>query len=333
MNKLKIGVSALCGSLAAVSAANAGEMVVKGGATVTHTSLEGQVTGNPIGMNSGLTFVGSGELDNGTTFTLTLTDADQSAYSAGSISMTTPSMGTFTVDQSGGGIDRYDDMMPTAWEETNGTGLSTGLQTVAGVGGNTNIEWGLPSDMLPDGVSANIAYSFTNSGGAINDKSVGGDAGGTGSGYDITIGHSGLMDGLNVFAGYSAIEQDSATSDGDRTGKVLGATYAVGSVTVGYQWSEDARQAVGGAVVSSYENNAYGISFAVNDDLSISYGMHKSDQAKNNGTSVELEGTSLQMAYSMGGASIKIAETSVDEGNYNTATDRDATTVALTLAF
>ena len=166
MNKLtKIGATALCGSLAAVSAANAGEMVVKGGATVTHTSLEQETTGNPLGMNSGLTFVGSGELDNGTTFTLTLTDADKSAYSAGSLSMTTPSMGSITIDQSGGGIDRYDDMMPTAWEETNGTGLSTGLQTVAGVGANTNIEWGVPADMLPDGVSANVAYSFSNSGG------------------------------------------------------------------------------------------------------------------------------------------------------------------------
>ena len=87
------------------------------------------------------------------------------------------------------------------------------------------------------------------------------------------------------------------------------------------------------AAVSSYENNAYGLSFAVNDDLSLSYGVHKSDQSKQNGTSVELEGSSLQLAYSMGGASIKVAETSVDNGNYNSATDKDATTVALTLAF
>jgi len=335
MNKLtKIGVTALCGSLAAVSAVNAGEMVVKGGATVTHSSNEGDVTGNPLGMNSGITMVGSGELDNGTTFTLTLTQADQVAYSAGSIAMTTPSMGSITFDHgSGGGIDRYDDMMPTAWEETNGTSLGTGLQTVAGVGANSNIEWGLPADMLPDGLSANVAYSFANSGGAINDKGVGGDSGVAGSGYDITIGHSALMDGLNVFAGYSTTEQFAANTTGDRTQKVLGATYAVGAVTVGYQWSEDALQSNVAAAVSSYENNAYGLSFAVNDDLSLSYGVHKSEQNKTNGTSVELEGTSLQLAYSMGGATIKVAESSVDNGFYNSATDKDATTVALSLAF
>ena len=66
MNKLtKIGVSALCGSLAAVASAHAGSMSVSGGATATYTSNEGSVTGNPIGLSSGITFSGSGELDNG----------------------------------------------------------------------------------------------------------------------------------------------------------------------------------------------------------------------------------------------------------------------------
>ena len=38
---------------------------------------------------------------------------------------------------------------------------------------------------------------------------------------------------------------------------------------------------------------------------------------------------------SVGGASIKFAETSVDDGSYTsgTANDRDGTTIALTLAF
>ena len=75
MNKItKIGLSSLCSSLAALSAAQAGEMSVSGGATVTHSSNQGEVSGNNLGMNSGITLVGSGELDNGTTFTLTLTD-------------------------------------------------------------------------------------------------------------------------------------------------------------------------------------------------------------------------------------------------------------------
>ena len=71
MNKLtKIGVSALCGSLAAVSAANAGEMSVSGGANATWTKLSYGSTGNPLGMASNLTFTGSGELENGDSFVI-----------------------------------------------------------------------------------------------------------------------------------------------------------------------------------------------------------------------------------------------------------------------
>ena len=59
MNKLtKIGVSALCGSLASVSAANAGSLDVTGGATATWVSIETADTGNPIGLSlSGFTHV------------------------------------------------------------------------------------------------------------------------------------------------------------------------------------------------------------------------------------------------------------------------------------
>ena len=59
MNKLnKIGVSALCGSLAAVASAHAGAMTVKGGATATWSQNEKSDTGNPIGLSSGMTFSG-----------------------------------------------------------------------------------------------------------------------------------------------------------------------------------------------------------------------------------------------------------------------------------
>ena len=60
MNKVtKLGVSALCGSLAAVSAANAGELTVTGGVDMSWLSLDDEVTGNPIGIGSNLTFSGS----------------------------------------------------------------------------------------------------------------------------------------------------------------------------------------------------------------------------------------------------------------------------------
>jgi hypothetical protein len=336
MNKLmKVGVSALCGSLAAVASASAGELTVKGGATATWSSNSGDVTGNPIGMASAYTFTGSGELDGGTTFTLTIAHGDQTTYSASQIALVTPSMGTITIDQSGGGIDRLDNMMPTAWEESTGTSLGTGIVNVTGVSGAGHIEWSLPADALPDGLSAHIAWAPRVSGGFTNDKGTGGGGSeGIGAGTDVVVQYSGLADGLNIFAGYSLIDQLNAVDkDADHTQKVLGATYAIGSVTLGYQMSMDARHIIVGNGTSYYENQAYGVNFAVNDDLSISFGSNKSERAQNGGTTVEAKAESLQIGYSMGGATLSIAETNGENLTYNTANDKDATTVALSLAF
>jgi len=339
MNKLtKIGVSALCGSLASVAAAHAGELSVTGGATATYTSNEGTVTGNPIGLSSGILFTGTGELDNGTAITLTLSNTDQSAYSSGSIKLDTPSLGTILIDQGAGGtgIDRYDDMIPTAWEETNGAGLTTGLQTVQGVSGQASIDWALSSDMLPEGLGLALAYTPRATGTQTNDKASSGSAAEQyGAGWDIAIEHTGLVDGLKVFGGYSQIDNTGSGLAGlsdDRVQEVIGATYAVGSVTLGYQWSlDDKGDGVGTAY---YENSAYGVSFQVNDDMTLSYGEHKSERGVTASTT-ELKASSLQLSYTMGGASIKFAESSIDNASYSTATanDNDGRTVALTLAF
>ncbi|MDP6585381.1 MAG: hypothetical protein QF535_12035, partial [Anaerolineales bacterium] len=121
-------------------------------------------------------------------------------------------------------------------------------------------------------------------------------------------------------------------ASGDKSEKTLGATYATGGLTLGYQYSMSNHNKKASAVTDEYENTLYGVSFAVNDDLSISYGRQTSDRKLVNGTNVEAEVDSLQIAYSMGGASIKLAESNADNINYGTA-DRGATTLALTLAF
>ena len=331
MNKLKlVGVSALCGSLAAFSA-QAGEMTVKGGATATYTTKSGLTTGQPLGMATGLTFTGSGELDNGNAFTVNIAHDDQNNWSAADVSMTVAGMGTFTFDQGGGtGMDRLDDKMPTAWEESFDAGLGSNIVTVTGVGGGTDIEWAVDGGMLPDGVSAYVSWSPEADGAKVNDKSVGGGDNGVGYGYDIVLEHSGLADGLNVFAGITQIKSDFGNDQGV---KALGATYAVGSVTVGYQYTKDELGRVG---VDYYENHAYGISFAVNDDLSLSYGVHESDQSYGSGDkTTTLETSSLQVAYSMGGMSIKAAMSDVSNASYSTAAanDYDVNTLAVSLAF
>jgi len=335
MNKLtKIGVSALCGSLAAVASASAGSLSVSGGADASWITKTGSV-GNPLGLGSNMTFAGSGDLDNGTSVALNIVHTNKAAYSASDLTWTIPGLGALKLQQAYGGIDRLDDKMPTAWEESYDTGLGTGIDTVQGVGAGMNIEWAVSSDMLPDGLSAYIAISPKVGETGANDKAGSGVSGSNkGSGYDLVLEHSGLADGLNVFAGYSHITQPDTGSDktGDATETAIGATYAFGSITVGAQLTHDGKEERTGT--DYYENKAFGISFNVSDDLSISYANHESERNVGAGGTT-LEAESLQIAYTSGGATLKIAESKVDHGSYDstTATDLDGMTIGLSLAF
>ena len=137
-----------------------------------------------------------------------------------------------------------------------------------------------------------------------------------------------MLYGLNAFAGYSEIDQTAEY--GDRAQYTVGATYAIGGATIGYQWSKMENPGVG----SFYENDAYGVSFSVNDNLSISYAKQDSErhyEAGSKGTTLEAD--SIQVSYTVGGASIKVAEANVDNQNYVAGTNREGRTIALTLAF
>jgi outer membrane protein OmpU len=327
MNKLtKIGVTALCGSLASVAAANAGSLDVTGSASATWVSLSDTVVGNPLGMTTAVTFTGNGELDNGSTFKVTIAHDNKAAYSSAAIALTTPSLGTFTYDEGAGtGIDRIDDMMPTAWEETDGTGLGAGLRTVSGAGGNTDLEWAIGMG-LPDGMNIYASFAPRPDGSKNAKKKTGGvTPTAAGNGWDIVLTHSGLLDGLNIFGGLSSIDQNAAL--GDKESEAYGATYAIGGATVGYQQSKEENVVTAGKY---YENEAYAISYSVNDDLSLSYGRHES---KSSSTGNTLEAQSFQISYSVGGASLVFAESDVNQQNYQTGTNQDGRTVAVTLAF
>ena len=328
MNKLtKIGVSALCGSLASVAAANAGSMDVTGSASATYTSLSDTVVGNPLGMTTALTFTGNGELDNGSTFKVTIAHTNKAAYSASAIALTTPSLGTFTYDEGAGtGIDRIDDMMPTAWEETDGTGLATGAKTVSGAGGHSDIEWAVGMG-LPDGMNVYASFAPRPDGSQnAKKRSSGASAVGNGNGWDVVITHSGLLDGLNVFAGLSSVEQNATL--GDLDSEAYGFTYAIGGATIGYQQSSIDNS---GASGNYYDTDAYAVSYSVNDDLTISYGITESNT--NTASTSDVEAQSFQISYSVGGAAVVFAESDVDNQNYVTGTNRSGRTVAVTLAF
>jgi outer membrane protein OmpU len=337
MNKLtKIGATGLCGSLAAVSAANAGDMTVTGGVDMSYTSFPKQNSGNPIGIGSNITFGGSGEMDNGWTVALSVAHSNKAVYSNTNVTVTVPSMGDFRISQgvSGSGIDRMDDMTPTVWEEAYGAGLSSGIDTVSGSSAGTNIEW-TPS-MTPSGITARIAYSPDVGGSGAADKATAESSGSVKkSGYDVTLVADGdsTPDGLTVYGGLAVVDthQNGTTYNDDITEMTAGVKYAVGSFTLGYQYSKEENGRA--STATEYNNDGYGITFAVNDDLSVGYNLYKSEQTST--TNVETEASSVQIAYSAGGLSVRLAEQTVDNQSYSTATtaQRDATTLSVALAF
>ena len=122
----------------------------------------------------------------------------------------------------------------------------------------------------------------------------------------------------------------------------VSAKYTIGQVSVGY--AEGGYQpAVADGEIAYYENQFYGIQFDVNDAISVSYNVDKSDKNQRvkvaNGsttgtkTSTEMEQKSLQLAYTTGGATIGIAQVEVDNSDYTAGKNETQSVVSLAISF
>ena len=347
MNKLtKVGCSALCGSLAAISAANAGDLTVTGGSTITYMSHGTEVTGNPFGMTSAVSFSGTGELDNGWTFGFYVDESDQVSYSASRVNITMGGLGTIEFDggNSGNGIAAYDNVLPTAWEEAHGAGLSGGVKTVLGVGSSDNVQYTTPTFL---GTTVALTYAFDPGTSDTADKSTGQSASDTDRGYDITIKMNPslgteILSGLNLYAGGSVVEQyDNGNARDEDLYQGVGAiTYALGPIEIGAMWSAEYDGDETNNDYHTYKNHGFGVAFNVNDDLSVSYGEYQSRKAGYSQNSVQsgedsrvVEVNSWQAAYTMGGASFRIADVKADNAGFTAGDNQKATVVSLGLAF
>jgi len=363
-NIKKLGISALCGSLAAISAANAGEMEVIGTLHATWISLDdentagtGTVTGNPLGMTSNLSFKGSGELDGGQTFSVTLAHTDQATWSSSNITLNTNNLGTLKLSaaEGGQGIGGYDDKMPNAFEEVWDSGVSTGIDLAKGVGSSMNASWTSPKVL--GGSNIQIAYSSNNDGKQPKDKAGGGASGTTNKlrGADVVLDlNPDLANYIpNLFVGASVTDIDSSTgrdmistslqgvgSEKNTTPlhaeAVAGVILSFGPAKIGYQRSAEYINAKAADAADYYVGTAWGVSFNVNDDLSLSYGYFASRKSFENpgeNEAVNMDGTSIQVAYTLGGATIAFAETDVENAVYNKNNDVSGRLVRLSLAF
>ena len=329
MNNLKkIGLSALAGSLVAISA-NAAELSVSGSVEVTYTDTGGtvgnEVTGNSFGAKSDMTFTGSGDVGFGTvTMNRALSDAGAITTSYQTLDM--GDMGTLSFDSTAGqlvGIAANDDLMPTAYEEV-WTGVSG--SGISGVG-STNVI-GYTNTFA--GVSISAGYTNAEGSGQTGESAASG-AGFHGSTRDIYLSMS-PIDGLTIGAGQSVNSStDTSTTSTDTVESVANIKYTMGPVSAGYRVGESEDGTAGAA---SHAITAWSLAFNVNDNFAISYGEQENEQNAIGATAAVAEDvTGLSAAYTMGAASVRFNHSESSNDGHVATVDDETTEISLALSF
>ena len=297
----KLGLTALAGSLVA-SSAFAGALDVTGSSKITYADKhDSEVTGNPFSMGTGITFGGSGDLDNGMSMSYTYT-MDNAAFSSSSIKIDMGDSGEFALGNgsSVAGIKKYADNVPTAGEQvyddvdTNDYGLADNTSNTNMLGYNGTFA----------GVGVSLGWAK--------------DTGGTDSSWVLT--YDGLMDGLTIGFGMG---EDGSTSD-DQTGWLK---YTSGGLTVAYQRSEVDYLAAGTA---TQKGNHIGASFAVNEDLTVSVGRQEVDMGP---TKVDEESTGIAASYTMGSMTIAAHSNKTEDVGGTAGSEDSVKEVSVAFAF
>ena len=123
---------------------------------------------------------------------------------------------------------------------------------------------------------------------------------------------------------------DTSNRAKDTFNGTVGAAYTYGPVTVGYQeWYNDV------GVGAHYTADGISIAFAVNENLSLSYGdiEETKNSALSTGTDLKSSMKAYNVAYSMGAIAIKAHHGKTDNADFTTATSNDMTEISVSFAF
>ncbi len=308
MNKLKkVGLTALATTLVA-SSAYAGDMSVSGSASLNYSGLSTNSNTNPWTMGDSVTFSGGGDLDNGMTVGVSY-ELDGGNYDDYKLTLGLgDGMGTFTFSGNSvnaGGVDAVKDIVPTAYtavyENTNA--VDNGL-AAATAGRNTTGMMGY-SNSFGD-IDLNLGYN------SINSSNVGG--------AESSIGLTYNMDSVQVMLG--RFENDKQSTD-----DTYGLKYTAGSITAAAQRTEINYD---GSIGNDQSATHYGISVAVNDDLSVSIGRQSVDidTAADDETN-----TGVSASYTMGSITIGGGYNDVESASGTPGSDAEVTMLNLAFAF
>ena len=324
MNKLtKIGLSALAGSLVAVSAL-AGSMSVSGSASITISDTDVDNTigtaaeGNLWTMGDSLTFSGGGELDNGMTVAVKYEydddEADANENSGGfdshSITLSSAEMGSITFAGHGGGgaLDAMDDKTPNAFEES----WDITADTTAAPNGDEDDNMFTYKSPSVSGAVLTIGY-------VPGGEKDGGTPNGGYTDFGITVKPE-AVEGLEVGFAMGETEETVGTTIDEQA---MYAKYSYGSLTVGYQMNETDGSS------TDLEFTAIGATYAITDDITVGYNQSTIDKE---GAANDQESTGLSASFTSGGMTIAGGMNSTDN-NANGTTDVEGYEFNVSFAF
>ena len=310
-NIKKIGLSALAGSLMAFSA-NAAELSVSAGASITFSDGGDDVTDNAWSMGDSIDFKASGETDGGLVMSLYF-ELDNDNLDDTSVSISTDSMGTITFHGFDGSsaLGAVDDVMPTAYEEP-WFGV-TSPSKIDGTSAANMFQYTSPS---VGGATFTATYNQADTASIVESQTS----------YAIAYSPE-MVDGLTV--GY-AVQDDTATGVATtaKDESTMYAKYTFGSITAGYQVSESDSATAS----ENMESTGMAISYAISDEMSISYGQHEVE-TPNDSADADQEASAISASYVSGGMTIKGTIGEVDNVANVATTDRETYEFSMSFAF
>ena len=350
-------------SISLFGSANAGELSVSGTAKATYNvESGGKNAGKGLGITNELNFTASGETDAGYTWSYsmeldpgatavgTTTEDTQSAHNDDTkLTLTTP-YGTVGMFISEGGLDVEDAASQSVYARPTDMGGSDGTVDNFTIDAYNNLQFHTPADLIPFGGSFKVAYApDLDTYGSGNNAGVEIETGGASSTgrsateMQLSFDAIPMADGLKIGASYFTFDKQGAVkNDNEAESGAYYASYSIGNVSLGYSQAYKqlfvANDAGGGSTtaVDYYDQSNQSISYAINDDISVSYEVEKSqknflDDAQ---ADVEQKSTGYQLAYNLGGMTLAIARNSHDNPSYSSTADSiDQTLIAVTMAF
>lgn len=329
-NFKKIGLTALAGSLVAVSA-NAAELTVSGSAVLSyvteeHSAVAGNRGGNGLGMKNNVGFTGTGEVNGiDITYYTALTDT-AGGTSSSRLTLGLGDMGSVYFDQGvgGNGIGALDEDSPTAWEEPT-DGMTGGNVSLAGAGSTNTI--GYTGSFAGVGLAINIDPVVGDTDTA--DGAQSGD--GTGSAWSAVVTAPEMIDGLSIRAGFGSNKvKDGTTTATESESIAASVRYTVGPITAGINHTETTG---GSAGAVAHFTDGYGVVFSVNENLSLSYTKVENEYANAGSAHVTEDSTGLAVAYTMGGATLIVQQNDQDNGGGTSGKTEERTEINLSFAF